>query len=136
MALSRREASLRPVRARRSRGHFGTVSVRSKLPPPCVPVSPSPVSREASRDFAALDRTFDGGRGQTANVGISSSTVPENIQDYLIFMFTSKRTLHCRHFRLDKTAVTGVSDQRGRRKTAELDTSGAKRAGIWQGGVK
>ena len=43
--------SLRPARARRSCGHFGTVSVRSTLPPLCVPVSPSPVSREASGDL-------------------------------------------------------------------------------------
>ena len=51
MALSRREASLRPARARCSRSHFGTVSARSKLPPLCVPVSLLPVSREASRDL-------------------------------------------------------------------------------------
>ena len=31
--MSRREASLTPARARRSRDHFGTDSVRSKLPP-------------------------------------------------------------------------------------------------------
>ena len=49
VALSRREASLRPARAQRSRDHVGTVSVRSKLPPLYVPVTPSPVSREASR---------------------------------------------------------------------------------------
>ena len=50
-ALSRREASLRPARARCSRDHLGTDSVRSKLPPLYVPVSPSPVSHEASRDL-------------------------------------------------------------------------------------
>ena len=49
MALSHREASLRPARARRCRDHFGTDSVLSKLPPPYVPTSPSPASREASR---------------------------------------------------------------------------------------
>ena len=48
--LSRREASPRPVRARRSRDHFGTDQIRSKLPPLYVPVSPSPGSREANRD--------------------------------------------------------------------------------------
>ena len=64
MALSRWEASLRPARAWRSRGHFCTVSVRSKLPPLCVLVSPSPVWREATRDFVALDRTFDDCRVQ------------------------------------------------------------------------
>ena len=39
------------VDARRFRDHSGTDSVRRKLPPLCVPVSPSPVSREASRDL-------------------------------------------------------------------------------------
>ena len=50
-ALSRRGASLRPARARRSRDHFGIDSVWSKLPSLHVPVSPLPVSREASRDL-------------------------------------------------------------------------------------
>ena len=49
MALSRREDLLRPARARRFRCLFGTVSIRSKLPPSYVAVSPSPISREASR---------------------------------------------------------------------------------------
>ena len=40
-ALSRPGASLRPGRARRSRDHLATDSVRSKLPPLSVPVSPS-----------------------------------------------------------------------------------------------
>ena len=84
----------------------------------------------------ALDRTFDDGRVQTANVGISSSTVSEIIMDHLMFMFTSKRFLYFRYFRLDEAAAIGVYYQRGRRKTAELDTSGAKRAETWQGGVK
>ena len=39
------------ARARRSHDLFDTDSVRSKLPPLYVPVSPSPVSREASRDL-------------------------------------------------------------------------------------
>ena len=51
MGLSRGEASFRPAHARRFRDHFGTNSVRSKLPPLRVPVSPSPVSREANRDL-------------------------------------------------------------------------------------
>ena len=38
-----------------SRDHLATDSVWSKLPPLYVPVSSSPVSREASRDFVALD---------------------------------------------------------------------------------
>ena len=49
-ALFRREASIRPARARRFRDHLGPDSVRSKLILR-VPVSPSPVSREASRDL-------------------------------------------------------------------------------------
>ena len=50
-SLSRRGASLRPACARRSRDHFGTDSVRFKLPPLYVPVSRSPVWRIASRDL-------------------------------------------------------------------------------------
>ena len=53
-----------------------------------------------------------------------------------MFMFTSKRILYFRNFRLQETAAMGMSDQRGRRKTAELDTSGAKRAEYWHGEVK
>ena len=44
--------SLRLGCSRRFRDHFGTVSVRSKLPL-YMPVSPSPVSRETSRDCGA-----------------------------------------------------------------------------------
>ena len=52
MALSRwEEASLKPAHARRFRDHLGNDSVRSKLPPLCVPVSPSPVPLKASRDL-------------------------------------------------------------------------------------
>ena len=43
-------APLKPAGAWCSRGHFGAVAVRSKLPL-CVPVSPSSVSREVNRDF-------------------------------------------------------------------------------------
>ena len=50
-ALSRPGVFLRPGRARCYRDHFGTDSVRSKFPPLYVPVSPSPVSREASLDL-------------------------------------------------------------------------------------
>ena len=38
-----------------SRDHLATDSIWSKLSPLSVPVSPSPVSREASRDFVTLD---------------------------------------------------------------------------------
>ena len=90
-ALSRREPSFRPACARRSRHRLGSDSVWSKLPPLYVPVSPSPVSRGASRDFAALGRPFDDGRVQTANVALNTSTLSVNIVDNSIFMFTRKR---------------------------------------------
>ena len=76
----------------------------------------------------AFDRPFDDGRVQTANVAVNASTVSANMMDDLIFMFKAKQPLYFRHFRLDETAETDVSEQRGRKKTAELHTSGAKRA--------
>ena len=85
--------------------------------------------------IVALDRPFDDGPVQIANVAVNASTVSANTIDDLVFMFTGKRTLRFRHFRLE-AAETGVSDQRGRRKTAELHTSGAERAETCQGGVK
>ena len=56
----------------------------------------------------ALDRPFDDGRVQTANVAVSASTVSENILVDLIFMFSSK-PLYFRHFRPDETAEMEVS---------------------------
>ena len=49
-----------------------------------------------------------------------------------------KTTLYFQHFGLlsDETAEADVSDQRGRRKTAELHTSGAKRDETRRGWVK
>ena len=62
----------------------------------------------------ALDRPFDDGRDTIAD---------------LIFMFRAKRSLYLRQMSdIDETADTGVSDERGRKKTAEVHTSGAKRA--------
>ena len=81
----------------------------------------------------ALDRPFDDGRVQTANVDVIASTVFANIMYDLMFLFTAKRTLYFRKFRLNETAETDVSDQRARRKTAELHTSGTKRAETWRG---
>ena len=54
---SRQDARRRTEDGRRtvSRDHLPIDSIWSKLPPLSVPVSPSPVSREASRDFTALD---------------------------------------------------------------------------------
>ena len=37
---------------------------------------------------------------------------------------------------IDETAETGGSDERGRRKTAELHTSVAKRGETWRVGLK
>ena len=83
----------------------------------------------------ALDRPFDDGHVQTANVAVSASTVSTNIIiDYLIVMLRAKRRVYPRHFGLDEAAETDVSDQRGRRKTAELHTSRAKGAETWAGG--
>ena len=78
----------------------------------------------------ALDRPYDDGRVQTANVGIRSSTVSANVipVDDIIFMFRAKRPLYLRHFRLDETTETDVSDKGRRRTPAELHTRGAKRA--------
>ena len=51
-------------------------------------------------------------------------------------MFTAKRSLYFRYFRLDETAEADVFDQGGKRKTAYLQTSGANRAETWRGGLK
>ena len=59
-----------------------------------------------------LDRPFDDGRVQTGNVTVSASTVSANIMDDLLFMFTAKRTLRFRHFRLE-TAETDVLTSKG-----------------------
>ena len=135
--MSRPGASLRPGRARRSRDHLAIDSVQSKLPSLSVSVSSSPVSREASRDSVALDRPFDDGRVQAANVAVSTSTVSANMMYYLMFMFRAKRPYYLRHMSdIHETAEKGMPDERGRRKTAELHTSGAKRAETWRGGVK
>ena len=84
----------------------------------------------------ALDRPFDDSRVQTANVAITASAVSATIIDVLIFMFMAKQPTYFRLFRIDETAETDVSDQRGRRKTAELHTSGAKRAETWRGPIQ
>ena len=116
--------------------HFGTVLVRSKLPTQHVRVSPSPVSREASRDLWRSIGLSTMVVFKTANVTVSASTMSANIMDNFIFMFEAKRALYFQRFRLNERAETGVSDQRGRRKTAVLNTSGVKRAKTWRGGVQ
>ena len=100
-------------------------------------MSLSPISREASRDFVALDRPLDDVRVQTANVAVSTpADVSANTMSDLIFMLRVKRPVHLRlmsdiHERAEKV----VFDERGTRKIAELHTSGAKRAETWRGGV-
>ena len=84
----------------------------------------------------ALDRFFDDGRTQTANVAVSASTVSENLKYDEILMFSEKQILYIRHFTLDERAETDVSDQRGRENTAELHASLAKRSETWRGGLK
>ena len=79
----------------------------------------------------ALDRPFDDGRVQTATGVVSASAVSANTMVDLIFMFRAKCPLYFRHFGLDETAKADVSDQQGRRKAAELHTSGAKRGETW-----
>ena len=84
----------------------------------------------------ALDRPFDDGRVQTANVTVSASTVPVKIINDSISMLRAKRLLYLRHFQLDEKVETDVSGQRERRNTVELHTSGAKRVETRRGGVK
>ena len=64
----------------------------------------------------ALDRPFDDGRVQIANVTVSASTVSASTMEDLIFMFKAIRTLYFRRFEIDETAETDVSDHRGRRQ--------------------
>ena len=92
MALSRREASLTAARARRSRDHSGTVSVQYKLPSPYVLVSPSPVSREASRDLwrsIGLSTMVE----LKLRTSLGAHPLSANIMDDLMFMFTAKITI-------------------------------------------
>ena len=132
MALSLARTSLRLEQT----GHFcdqlATDSVRSKLPLLSLPMSPAPVSREASRDFVALDRPFNNGRVQTANIAVSTSDVCADIVDNFIFMFSAKRLLPRRMSRhmsdMDETPEICVSDDRERSMTAVLQTSDAERA--------
>ena len=107
-AWSHGEASFMPARPRRSRDHLGAVSVRSKLPP-YVPVSPPPVSREASRD---LWRSI--GPSTMACSNCECRSLSANITADFIFMFRGKRSLYLRLMSgIDETAETAVSEERG-----------------------
>ena len=102
-----------------SRNHLATDSVRSKLPALSVPVSPSPVSREASRDFVALDRPLDDGRVHTANVAASTSTVSTKYNTLFNLHVQVKTKIISPTKTKHGTAEKGVSDERGRRQTAQ-----------------
>ena len=84
----------------------------------------------------ALDRPFNDGRVQIANVPVNVSTVSANRMDDLIFIFTANDVCISDISDIDETRETGVSDHQGRRKTAELHTSDVKRAETLRGRVK
>ena len=68
---------------------------------------------------------------------LSAHPMSANTMTDLIFMFKEKRPLYLRHMSdIHEAAEKGVSDERERGKTAELYTSGAKRAETWREGVK
>ena len=126
-ALSRREALFRPARARHFRDNLGTDSVRYKLPPPCVPVSPSPVSREASRDLWRAIRPSTMGVFKLRTSVQAHSLSPKisltsnvHIHFKTNFIFTTLETR--------RDSSDGGSVERGSRTDAELHTSGPKRA--------
>ena len=102
------------------RGHR-TRSNRS--PPLSVPVSPLPVSREASRDFVALDRPLDDGRVHTANVAASTSTVSTKYNTLFNLHVQVKTKIISPTKTKHGTAEKGVSDERGRRQTAQHPVS-------------
>ena len=122
------QACTRTTLSRPFRHRFGP----SKLPRLYVPISPSPVSRQAGRD---LRRSIGPSTIVVFKLWTSSSVLENTIAD-LIFMFRAKRPLYLWHSDMNETANTGVSEERGRMKTAKLHTSGAKRAETWWGGVK
>ena len=138
-ALSRRgasPASLGPERTRRSRDHFGTDSVRSKLAPLYGQVNPSLLSREASH---TLWHSIGPSTMVLFKLPTSLWAHPLCPPIYWTRYFScSGRNGLCISgiSDTDETAETGVSDRGDRRKTSELHTSGAKRAETWRGGVK
>ena len=97
--------------ARRFRDHLGTDSVRSKLPP-CVPVSPSPVSREASRD---LWRSIDSSAIVALNCDLRCERAHgvRKYNDGLIFIFNSSKPYLSDDG--DETATTVVMSSDGGR---------------------
>ena len=124
MALSRREASLRPERARRSRNHFGTVSVWSKIPPRSMPVSPPPVSRGTSSDLwpSIGSSTLVVFKPQLSPW--THSLCPLKTIDDCIFMFWDKTNFI---FQIFQTRPKSRDGRFWRARTAELHTNDAKR---------
>ena len=53
---------------------------------------------------------------------------------YLIFKFRAKSRLHLRHFKVDETAQTDISDQRGRKDTAEPTQTAPNELKLDEGG--
>ena len=133
MVLSRREASLRPVRARCSRDLCGTDSVRSKLPPLYVPVSPLPVSREASRD---LWRSIGPSTMVVFKLRTSLSVRKYNDRFNLHDIVQGKTTFISPTYFIDETAKTGVSDERGRQQSFTQAAPSELKLGYRGGKVK
>ena len=133
MALSRREASIRPAHARRFRDHLGTDSVRSKLPALFVPASLLPDSREASRDLWRSIRPSAMGVFKL-RTSVRSSTVSENIISALMFIFTPKRYLYFRRWRRDETAATVVLSSKGGGRPQSFTQAASNELKLGKGG--
>ena len=128
------QACTRTALSRLFQHHFSPVQASPTmcLPPLYVPVSPSPVSREARRD---LWSSTGPSTMVVFKLRTSLSAQPLCLHDS-ISIFMANRPVYYRRFRREETAATEVFDQRGRKKTAEFHKSGANRAEIWGGEVK
>ena len=78
-----------------------------------------------------LDRTFDDGRVQTANVAVKASTVSEILMDDSIFTFTSKQTLYFRHVRIDETETGFLTSEGGGRPQSQAAPNELKLGKGW-----
>ena len=142
--MPRPGASLRPGRAHRSRDHLATGSIRSKLPPLSVPVSPSPVSHGASRDFVALDRPFDDGRSNCKRRCRHIHCVRKyntRVNIHVEGKTTLISPIYVRHARDGREGCVRRAreeDSRASHRAApnELNLAAPKRAQPWRGWVK
>ena len=84
----------------------------------------------------ALDRPFEDGRVQPANLAVSASTV--SVKNMTIESSCSgQNDLYISDIsHIVDRAETGVSNPRGMGETAELDPNGARRAETSRGGIK